>query len=116
MTAMDLKQPLVIDELISFEEDYTDPVTGTQLIIKREQDIPEDYISQLKADKIDTLHDRFGNHFYRVAHIPTSVVQKWDREGFNIDKIAKEDLVKEVLKVLNRLDMDAFITTRKKLY
>lgn len=113
---MDLKQPFVIDELISFDEDYTDPVEGTRLVIKREHDIPDDHISQLKADKIDTLHTPIGDHFYRVASVPTSVVQKWQREGFDIDKLAKEDLVKEVLKRLNTLGLDAFITTRKTLY
>jgi hypothetical protein len=105
---MDTRQPKVIDTLVSFEEDYTDPVKGTQLVIKREQDIPDAHISQLKADKIDTLHDRMGD-FYRVASIPVSIVEKWAREGFLIE----EHNIHQILNRLRAEHLDAFITTRK---
>jgi hypothetical protein len=108
MVPMELKQPHVIDELIEFKEDYTDPVAGTQLVIQRTHDIPDDHISQLKRDKIDTLHTPMGD-WYRVASIPISVVQKWDREGFKIE----DHNIHEVLKRLNKESLDAFITTRK---
>ena len=110
------KTPEVLDELVAFEEDYTDPVLGTQLVIKRTQDIPDDYISQLKADKIDTLHAPMGD-FHRVASIPLTVVQKWDREGFNLEAVLA-DGVNGLRKVIDRLNaeaLDAFITTRKQI-
>jgi hypothetical protein len=112
---MQTKQPEVIDELIGFDEDYTDSVEGTRLVIKRTQDIPDEHVATLKREKIDTLHSPTGD-FYRVASIPTSIVQKWAREGFVLEDVLKQgpNGLRDILKRLNKESLDAFITTRKR--
>lgn len=109
-------KPELLDELVEFQEDYTDPTLGTQLVIKRSQDIPDDHISKLKADKIDTLHEPMGD-FYRVASIPVSVIHRWDREGFRIEEVLAEGTqgLRRVLARLKAETLDAFITTRKQV-
>ena len=110
------KQPAILDARVDFEEDYTDPVLGTQLVIKHSQDIPDDYVAQLKADKIDTLHAPMGD-FHRVASIPISVLHKWDKEGFKLEAVLAEGAngLRKVLARLSAESLDAFITTRKSI-
>lgn len=105
-----ISQPQVIDKLVSFEEDYSDSVDGTKLVIKHEQHIPDEYVSALKREKIDTLHTPTGD-FYRVATIPVSIVEQWMREGFDV---AKEP-VQATLRRLRKHNFDAFITTNKRI-
>lgn len=94
------------EKLVSFDEDHA----NNKLLIKHEQYIPDDWVSQLKRDKIDPDHGKFHlDGFTRLASIPVALYEKWLREGFDISKAP----VKEVLKRLRNLDMDAFITTRK---
>jgi len=111
-----VKQPVVFDERVDFEEDYTDPVLGTQLVIKQSQVIPDDHIAQLKADKIDTLHDKMGD-FYKVASIPLAIVHKWDKEGFKLEDVLAEGTqgLRKILARLKAEALDAFITTRKSI-
>lgn len=105
-----MQQPHVIENLVSFDEDHTDSAAGPQLIIKNEQVLPDEYISTLKREKIDTLHTPSGE-FVRVATIPTSVVEAWQREGFDINN----EPIRDILARLRKLDMDAFITTNKRI-
>jgi hypothetical protein len=98
--------------MVSFDEDHSDSAEGVKLVIKREQDIPDDYISDLKRDKIDTLHTPTGD-FFRVASIPVEVIQKWAREGFIF-----EEHLHNLPAIMNRLraeSLDAFITTNKRI-
>ncbi len=106
--------PGVVDELISFEEDYTDPTEGTQLVIKRSQDIPDWHLDALKDERDNPQFDTFGNRMVRFASIPMSVVQKWDREGFPWEAIFHgPNGPSEIMKKLRQEELDAFITTRK---
>lgn len=108
--AIQLKQPraapTVLDKLVSFDEDHA----NNSLLIKHEQEIPDEHISNLKRDKIDTLHTPTGD-FFRVASVPVSIVEAWMREGFDISK----EPIQATLARLRKLDMDAFITTNKRI-
>lgn len=99
-------QPQVIDKLVSFDEYHPD----NELVIKHTQEIPDEHIATLKRDKIDTLHTPTGD-FYRVASIPTSVVDQWLTEGFDIHK----EPLRDILNRLRKHDLDAFITTNKRI-
>lgn len=103
-------QPYVIEPQVSFSEDYTDSTLGTQLVIKNEQYIPDEFVSTLKRDKIDTLHTPEGE-FMKVCSIPTGVVEKWLTEGFDIN----HEHIKAIISRLNKEHLDAFITTRKRI-
>lgn len=105
-----MNQPKVIDTLVSFDEDHSNSADGPKLIIKHEQNIPDEFVSQLKRDKIDTLHTKMGD-FYRVATIPLAIVEKWDRAGFHIE----EHSAHEIMAQLRKEDLDAFITTNKRI-
>lgn len=110
---METKQPQVIDELVSFQEDYTDSTLGTQLVIKRQQDITESYLDGLKEQR-DAPHDTFGNRMARVASIPTSIVHKWDREGYPWEQIFHgPNGPALIIKKLKQEEMDKLLTTRK---
>jgi len=51
--------------------------------------------------------------FHRVASIPTVVVEKWMREGFNIwDKNVKAS---EIVSRLKAEHLDGFLTTTKRI-
>ena len=51
--------------------------------------------------------------FERIASIPTVVVEKWMREGFNIwDKNVKAS---EIVARLNKENLQAFLTTTKRI-
>lgn len=98
-------EPQVLDTLISFDEDR---VTN-ELIIKREQYIPDDWMSELAKEKIDSKHAPTGD-MYRVASIPVAVVDDLLRTyGFDVMTAP----VRETLKMLRRYEFDNFITTSK---
>lgn len=100
----------LIDKLVSFDEDHTDSADGPKLVIHHQQHIPDEHISQLKRAKIDTLHTPAGD-FHRVCSIPTGIYEAWLREGYDA---SKED-IRTTLARLRKHDMDAFITTNKRI-
>lgn len=99
--------PLFIeDKLVDFEEDHGE----NRLLIKHTQYIPDDYISELKKEKIDADHDRSGE-FFKLAEIPVIFIERWMREGFDINRAS----AKEIVKKLRQDQLDAFITTNKRI-
>jgi hypothetical protein len=94
-----MHQPEVIEKLVSFDEQFD------ELVIKHSQVIPDEYIQALRRDKVDTLHTPKGD-FYRVATVPTAIVDMWLTEGFDIHK----ESIQATLARLRKHDMDAFIT------
>jgi hypothetical protein len=93
----------LIDKLVSF-----DTAPGGELIIKHEQDIPDEFISDIRKERMDSLHTPAGE-FHRVARIPTAVVDKWYAEGFDIHR----EPVTEILKRLRKEQLDGFIASNK---
>jgi hypothetical protein len=101
------EEPKVLDTLVSFDEDRT----TNDLIIKRTQEIPDDWMSELASERIDSKHTPTGD-FYRVASIPVEVVDDLMRTyGFDVMNAP----VRETLKMLRRYDLDKFITTSKSI-
>ena len=81
-----------------------------QFTIGKAQEIPADFVSNLKKLKADSMGHREGD-FMRVASVPTIVHEQWLKEGFDM---MKED-PKAILKRLRDQHLDAFITTNKKV-
>jgi hypothetical protein len=101
------EEPKVLDTLISFDND---PSTD-DLIIKRSQEIPDDWLSEVSKQKLDSANHKTGD-FYQVASIPVSVVDDLMlRYGFDVMTAP----VRETLKMLNRYALDHFITTNKRI-
>ena len=91
-----------IEKLVSLD------VAPEGLVIKHEQYIPDDFISDLRKEREDSLHTPAGE-FHRVASIPTAWVDKWKAEGFDI----MVEPINEVLKRLRKEQLDGFITSNK---
>jgi hypothetical protein len=97
----------VLDQLVNFDQD----TSTNDLIIKRTQDIPDDFVTALKANKIDSFNRPTGDMLH-MASIPVSVVEMLLRD-FQFD-VMKEP-VKRTLSMLKALHMDAFIVTDKQI-
>jgi hypothetical protein len=95
--------PTVIEKLVSFHNDI-----GGGLIVKHEQHIPDEFISSLRREREDSLSTPAGE-YHRVASIPTAIVDKWLKEGFDIYR----ETVQEILKRLRKEQLDGFITSNK---
>lgn len=88
--------------------DFEDNADG--LLIKRQQEIPEDFLSDLKRQREDSTSVR-EREFMHVASIPVIVHEKWLKEGYDCTKAP----VRETLKRLREQGLDAFITTNKRV-
>jgi hypothetical protein len=101
------EEPKLLDTLVSFDEDRS----TNELIIKREQHIPDDWLSEVAKQKVDSANQRTGD-FYHVASIPVEVVDDLLRTyGFDVMNAP----VRETLKMLNRYALDKFILTNKRI-
>lgn len=79
---------------------------------KRTQEIPKSFLDSLKQQRDDSLNYKEGDYM-RVASIPTVIVEKWMKEGFNIfdQNVNGKDIVKR----LKAEGLDAFLTTEKSI-
>jgi hypothetical protein len=101
------EEPRVLDTLVSFDEDRS---TG-QLIIKREQEIDDAWLSEIRKQKVDSVNRKSGEMMH-VASIPVEVVDELYRlYGFDVMTAP----VAETLKMLQRYSLDAFILTNKSI-
>jgi hypothetical protein len=102
-----MQQPNIIEKLVSFEDaPGVGPNAG--LIIKEEQFIPDEFMSALRREREDSIHTPAGE-FHRLCSIPTAVVDKWTREGFDIHRAAP----REILRRLRNEQLDGFICSNK---
>jgi uncharacterized NAD(P)/FAD-binding protein YdhS len=97
-------------KVIDSQDHFVDDETSPELIIATTQDIPEDFVSWLKKQKIESKMRREG-HFMHVASLPTVVVHKYYMEGFDVFN----EPFRETIKRLNRDGLDAFIVTNKRV-
>jgi hypothetical protein len=101
------EEPKLLDTLVSFDEDRT----TNELIIKREQHIDDDWLSEVRKQKVDSVNQK-ANDFYHVASIPVSVVDELYQK-YNFDVMTAP--VRETLKMLQRYALDDFILTNKRI-
>ena len=97
--------------LIGINTDFLED--GDNVVRKHTQDIPQSFLDGLAEQRNNSTSVREGE-FMRVASIPTVVVEKWMREGFDIlsdRNITGADIVKR----LKAENLDAFLTTEKSL-
>ncbi len=98
--------PHVIDNSLTFHDD---PMTD-KLGFLTTQHIPADFISQLKADRMDSARRPTGD-FLHMCSIPVSVVEDLMAQGYNVYK----EPIRETIKMLRLCGLDAFITSDKSL-
>ncbi len=97
--------------LFDAEVDFDQDSSTNDLIIKHHQHIPDSFISQLKADKMDSRRQRSGDMVLALS-VPIEVIQDMQRL-YNFD--AMNAPIKEVRAMLERMKLDAFIATDKRL-
>jgi hypothetical protein len=101
------EEPKLLDTLVSFDND----AVTDDLIIKREQHLPDQWLSDLRKEKVDSVNRRSGEMLH-VASIPVEVCDELFRlYGFDVMTAP----VRETLKMLNRYALDAFILTNKRI-
>lgn len=95
----------VIEKLVSFEDDI-----GGGLLIKHEQDIPQEFLDALHVSRVESLHLPTGE-LHKVASIPTAFIDEWMLEGFDIfdPSVTAEDIMKR----LRLKNLQKFIATEK---
>lgn len=97
----------LIDVGVAFHEGDT---YHQKLIIEKTQDIPESFLDRLKSIR-DASSSRPMGNFHQVASIPTIIVEKWLREGFDVQK----EPIRETIKRLKAEHLDGFLTTDKRI-
>lgn len=78
--------------------------------IQRTQEITDEFLQECKDNRYASNHVPMGD-FHQVAAIPTAVVDKWAKEGFDIFTAS----IKEIVGKLQKEDLTAFLTTDKKV-
>lgn len=93
------------------EVDFTQNDGFNTLTIQRHQHIPDDFLSDLKSNKVDSKNSRSGAMMLALS-VPTSVIEElWNTYQFD----AMNAPIAEVKRMLEKLHLDAFITTTKRL-
>ena len=95
-------------KLIQSDTDFI--LNDDGMIRKHTQAISQAFLDDLKDSRNDSTSRPMGD-FHRVASIPTAVVEKWLREGFNIWEADGPEIVKR----LKAEDLHAFMATEKRI-
>lgn len=93
------------------EVDFDQDRSSNDLIIKHHQYIPDSFVSDLKAAKMDSTRQRSGDMMLALS-VPVEVIQDMQRL-YNFD--AMNSPIKEVRAMLQRMQLDAFIATDKQI-
>ena len=96
--------------LVGTKVDFGEHADG--LFIKKSQDIPQHLLDDLKDQRNQSTTRREGE-FMKVASIPTVIVEKWLKEGFNI--LDPNVNGKEIVRRLKAENLDAFLATDKEI-
>lgn len=96
--------PAMHDQLVTFK----DNVDGTAII--RHQEIPQEFIDDLKQRRINSDHDRAGE-FMLAASVPVVIHEEWLREGYDM---TREPAAKTIAR-LKAKGLDAFIATNRQV-
>lgn len=99
-----MSNSVLLDSSISLKEECGD------LVIKREQHIPQSYLDHLADQRLNSMATPEGELF-RVASIPTALVDDWKRKGFDIYTATPAEIVSK----LRNEGFDNFVTTRKRV-
>lgn len=77
---------------------------------KHTQNITQAFLDDLKDARNESTKQRIGE-YHRVASIPTVVVERWMREGFDMWQATGPQIVKK----LQSEDLGAFMATDKRI-
>lgn len=101
---MDKNKVNLLDPDVNFIQD------NNRVMREHSQKISKAFLDDLKDSRNQTS-DVPSGEFLRVASIPTGVVEKWLREGFNVWEASG----KEIVKRLKNENLDYFLATDKRI-
>ena len=101
---MDKNKVNLVDPDVNFIQD------NDRVMRENSQKISQAFLDDLKDTRNQTSNVPSGE-FLRVASIPTGVVEKWMREGFNVWEASG----KEIVKRLKNENLDYFLATDKRI-
>tara|TARA_Y100000022_G_C13078525_1_gene296690 strand:+ start:305 stop:610 length:306 start_codon:yes stop_codon:yes gene_type:complete len=101
---MDKNKVNLLDPDVNFIQD------NDRVMREHSQKISKAFLDDLKDSRNQTS-DVPSGEFLRVASIPTGVVEKWLREGFNVWEASG----KEIVKRLKNENLDYFLATDKRI-
>jgi hypothetical protein len=81
-----------------------------ELVRKHTQQISQEFLDDLKENRNQSNKAPAGE-MHRVASIPVAVVEKWQREGFDVFKEAPPAIIKR----LKSENLDMFMATEKRM-
>lgn len=93
------------------EVDFDQDRSTNDLIIKNHQHIPDSFISDLKAGKMDSLNKRSGE-MQLMMSVPVSVIEDI-KATYGYDMM--EEPMRRSIQLLKALHLDAFITSDKRI-
>jgi hypothetical protein len=99
------------DTPIIFDSEATIVQEVGELAIKRQQFIPRSFIDDIRKEREDSITTPAGDTLYRVARIPTQIIDRWHREGFDYVRAP----VREILRKLAKDQEEHWITTKKRI-
>ncbi len=82
------------------------------LFIRKDQEITDEFLDDLKDRRFASSSVREKDYMH-VASIPTAVVEKWAREGFDILK--GKFTAREIVDRLRKENLEAFLATNKRV-
>ena len=100
-----MSEPTILDTEYKLIEGDSE---SNKLGIVRAQEIPSSFLDDLKEQRLSSNSAPTGN-FMKLASIPTSVVETWKRQGFDIHK----ESAKAIVARLRKENLDAFLATNK---
>lgn len=96
--------------LVGIDTNFGENADG--LFRKHSQNISQAFMDDVRDARNASANEPIGN-FQRVASIPTIVIEKWMREGFNIYDPNVNG--KDIIKRLKAENLDGFLTTDKSI-
>lgn len=95
--------------MFDLQVDFDQDRSTNDLIISQSQNIPDNFLSDLKSNKMASASQRSGDMMLALS-VPVSVIEElWTKYGFD----AMNSPIAEIRKMLQRLHLDAFIATNK---
>lgn len=78
------------------------------LLVRKEQEITDEFLANLRDQRLESANARMGENV-RIATIPVIVIEKWLREGFDVNKAS----AREVIRKLKADGLEGFLATTK---
>lgn len=91
-----------------YDSDYTIDENSDGLVIQRFQEIPKQFLDNLKRKREESSSVR-EKEYMHIASIPVEIVEKWQREGFDF----YNESAKKIVAKLKNENLDAFLVTNK---